>query len=133
MFFGKKSAPCRCDALGLTDSHAKRNHFPRNFRTVPVVVVGGFFRPRVISPPTRESALACQRCVLTETARRRSLLGRVAGLSTLFSTTVEVYNAQIGIFLLLLAPHKFYLDASAGALTRGILEVGSRRSFCGGA
>src|SRR2546430_14882960 len=56
MFFGKKSAPCRCDALGLTDSHAKRNHFPRNFRTVPVVVmvVMGFFSATGDLPPQPE-------------------------------------------------------------------------------
>jgi hypothetical protein len=65
-------------------------------------------------------------------ARRRSLLGRVAGLSTLFSTTVEVYDTQIGIFLFLLAPHKFYLDAFAGARTRGILEVGYDVRFAAG-
>src|SRR5437879_3652287 len=41
-----------------TDSHAKGNYFPRNFRAVSVVVTGGFFRPWVISfPNPRECTL----------------------------------------------------------------------------
>src|SRR6266513_2683387 len=49
------STECRCDPLGLTDSHAKRNHFPRKFPNGTGGRHGGFFSGHGSSPsPTRE-------------------------------------------------------------------------------
>src|SRR2546429_2756975 len=116
MFFEKKSAPCHCDALGLTDSHAKRNHFPRNFRTVPVVVmvvmvVMGFFSATGDLPPQPERVHSPAKDAFQPRPRDGGpFLGEWRYLRHISPQPSRAMTLKSGLFFSFLLPINFFLS-----------------------